>query len=298
MISPHIFIVGETASGKSSFSLACAQELDCEIINTDSLLFYKGLDIGTAKPSVADRHKVKHHLIDVSEIGEELTAADFVEQARVILKNDSRFLCVGGSGFYVRALDVGLLPLPKTSSAAKEKARNVEDPVSELSRVDPVTLETLSVNDLYRVRRALEVFFQTGKPLSEWKRDFDSSPQIIKVGFHVPREVLALRVESRARAMLKNGLIEETNAILNKLHGQSWKPLESVGYKQICMFLRNEIASEEELIEEICLRTMQLAKKQRTWFRGDASVKWFDHTQTTEAEEYIAKTFEENKWKV
>jgi len=296
--APHIYVVGQTASGKTSFSLDLAEKLGLEIINTDSLLFYKGLDVGTAKPSKSEQARVKHHLIDVANVGEEFTAARYEQEITPLLNSDEKkFLCVGGSGFYIKAVDVGLLPLPETDPKVKEEVLEIKDPVSMLKKVDAQTLEKISENDLYRVNRALEVYLQTGKALSKWKSEFNSKPFAKKIAFEFERSELLMRVEQRTQVMLESGLIEETKKVLEQTE-ESWKPIQSIGYKQVVDFLKGDIASLEEVKELIVTKTMQLAKRQKTWFKADLSVKWFSYSKRDEALNYAENLFKENQWRV
>lgn len=297
-MAPHVYIVGQTASGKTGFSLDLAEELNLEIINTDSLLFYKGLDIGTAKPTKDEQSKIVHHLIDTSNPGDELTAADYLNEAKQLLKDDSkRYLMVGGSGFYINALDVGLLPLPETDPKIREEVLGLTNKVELLKEVDPDIFDKISENDLYRVGRALEVFKQTGRPLSQWQKEFDPKPLAKKIAFELERDFLRSRITERASLMVKEGLVEETKKALEKGF-PDWKPLHSVGYAQVLKYLSGEIETEVAMIEEMVNKTMQLSKRQKTWFKKDKSVKWFDFEDKAGARDYIIKTFEENSWRV
>lgn len=299
-ISPHIYIVGQTASGKTGLSLDICQELniDCEILNTDSLLFYKGLDVGTAKPTKLEQGKVKHHLIDICKAGEEFDASDYLSQAKNILASpDKSFLCVGGSGFYINALDVGLLPLPETDRLIKEAVMLIKNPVEELEKVDLKIFDKISRNDLYRVRRALEVYKQTGKALSLWQSEYKPKPLAKKIAFELDRGFLRERITERAKLMIKGGIIDEAKLLLEGGY-KDWKPLSSVGYAQVLKYLSGEIKTESEMIDEMVTKTMQLSKRQKTWFKKDKSVTWFDFTDKAKAKEFVIRAFNEDSWKV
>lgn len=298
--APHIFIVGPTASGKSDFSLMAADSLGCEILNTDSLLFYKDLNIGTAKPSKEDLRLVKHHLVNICSVGEDVNASDYTSMAAGILKAPAqkKLLCVGGSGFYINALNKGLLPLPETDQKVVEKVDEVSDPVSILKKIDPQTLNTISENDLYRVKRALQVFYQTGKTLSEWKREYTLKPFAKTIGFKSKnRDELYERVTKRTKAMVENGLLDEVKEILKDPKSKNWKPLKSVGYLQAVEYICGEIKTKDELIEKIINKTMQLAKRQKTWFKKDKDTTWFHYNECQKALDHIKNLFEENLWK-
>ncbi len=297
-MSPHVYIVGQTASGKTGLSIDLCDELGYAILNTDSLLFYKGLDIGTAKPSTEELSRVKHHLIDVCDPGEEYTAATYLENAKAVLKTEGKkFLCVGGSGFYINALDVGLLPLPKTDPEIRELVLTIENPVEELEKVDPEIFNKISKNDLYRVGRALEVFKQTGKPLSQWQKEYTPKPFAKKMAFDLDRGFLRERITERARIMVKEGIVDEAKTLIDQGFGD-WKPLHSVGYAQALKYLSGELKTEDDMVEEMVHKTMQLSKRQKTWFRKDKSVTWFDFSEKKKAKEFIKNCLEEDLWKV
>ena len=298
--APHIYVVGQTASGKTSFALELSEKLDLEILNTDSLLFYKDLSIGTAKPSQAELKKVKHHLIDICEVGEELTASNYEKRADDILRASLiPMLCVGGSGFYIKALDVGLLPLPETDLNIKAQVEKIEDPVADLKTKDAQILQKISENDIYRVRRALEVFYQTGKPLSKWQEEFNPEPYAKKMAFEVERSELKKRIEMRADQMLKEGLIDEVESLLKmNPEAESWKPLHSVGYEQVLQFLEGQYDSVKKMKEDIVTRTMQLSKRQKTWFKKDKTVTWFELKDYKKAKNFVEQSFEEHSWRV
>jgi len=298
--SPHLYIVGQTASGKTGFSLDVAEKLGLEIINTDSLLFYKDLRIGTAKPSAEELSRVNHHFIDVCDVGEELTASAYEKEAGHLLdKSEKSFLCVGGSGFYIKALDSGLLPLPETDLKIKAEVLELSDPVAELKKVDPLFFDKISENDLYRVGRALEVYKQTGKPLTQWQTEFSARPLAKKIAFDWERSKLKERISQRADLMLKEGFVDEVRDLLK--HKQkvldSWKPISSVGYLQVVQYLNGEIKTLSDLREEIVLRTMQLSKRQKTWFKKDQTVTWFESGDYKKAADFIKAAFEENQWR-
>ena len=299
MRTPHIYIVGQTASGKTGLSLELCEELDLEILNTDSLLFYKDLSIGTAKPSINELKKVRHHLVDVCELGEELTASAYEKKASQVLENaENPMLCVGGSGFYIKALDVGLLPLPETDLKIKAKVEEIKDPVADLKEKDIKIFDKVSENDIYRVRRALEVFYQTGKPLSKWQEDFDPQPIAKKIAFEIERSDLRDRVKERTDEMVKMGLIDEVESLLKKHpEAQNWKPLHSVGYEQVLSFLAGGYKSIEDMKEDVVVRTMQLSKRQKTWFKKDETVTWFQLKDCKKAKDFVKQSFEENSWR-
>ncbi len=297
-MSPHVYIVGQTASGKTGFSLKLCEDFGYEILNTDSLLFYKGLDAGTAKPSKQERLRVKHHLIDICKPGEEFTAADYLKSAKEVLSTmGKKFLCVGGSGFYINALDVGLLPLPKTDQKIRELVLKIKDPVKELEKVDPQIFNKISKNDLYRVGRALEVFKQTGKPLTQWQKEYHFKPYAKKIAFNLDRKFLRDLITKRARQMVKAGIIDEVKILLDSGY-KTWKPLSSIGYTQVLKYLSGEIQTENKMLEEIVHKTMQLSKRQKIWFKKDSSVTWFDFSEKKKAKKFVENCLKGSLWKV
>lgn len=296
-----MYIVGQTASGKTSLSLKLSESFGAEILNTDSLMFYKDLSIGTAKPNKEELRQVKHHLVDICEAGEDLNASDYSNKASKILEeSDKRFFCVGGSGFYIDALDKGLLPLPETDPEVVERVNQIKDPLSDLISKDPRTLDSIAKEDLYRVKRALQVFYQTGRPLSEWKKEHKLSSYAKKIALHLERDELLKRVRLRTEAMLKDDLLlEEVKEVLKNEASKDWRPLRSVGYKESLEFLRGEISSKSELKEKIITKTMQLSKRQKTWFKKDKSVKWFSNKEEfLRIKDYVEALWENDQWRV
>lgn len=297
-MTPHIYIVGQTASGKTGLSLEVAEALGAEILNTDSLLFYKGLNIGTAKPSKDELQKVTHHMVDIKSVGEVLTASDYGALAKSILESASKpLLCVGGSGFYIDALDKGLLPLPHTDPEVIKKVEAIEDPAAELKKHDPDFFKKISENDLYRVKRALQVFIQTGKPLTQWQKDFKPKAAAKKIAFAVDKEELLKRVKLRVESMFAGGLLEEVEEILKTPESKNWKPLSSVGYAQVLAYFDGQIEGVKSLKEEIVTKTMQLAKRQKTWFKKDQTVEWFTYAEYKKAKDFVVNAIKENQWK-
>jgi tRNA dimethylallyltransferase len=299
--SPHFYIVGQTASGKTSLSLKLAEDLKAEILNTDSLLFYKNLNIGTAKPTPSELSRVAHHMVNICDIGEDMNASDYAIKAEKILKQENKFFfCVGGSGFYIDALDKGLLPLPETDPAVVKKVSAINNPVQMLEEVDSKTLESIAKEDLYRVKRALQVYIQTGKPLSLWKKENRLKPFAKKIALNIEKDELLKRVKLRVDEMFVNqGLLEEVEEILKDHRSKNWRPLGSVGYKQCLDYLNGDYKSLDELKEDIVTKTMQLAKRQKTWFKKDKNLKWFEYNcDYKEIRDYVLKLWESDQWRV
>jgi tRNA dimethylallyltransferase len=294
---PIIIITGATASGKTSLSLELAQTLHkenipAEIINFDSLLFYKDLNIGTAKPTADELNTVKHHLIDICTIQEEMNASRFCELALPLVKemhqNAIIPILVGGSAFYIRALVKGMY---EGKSISKETRSLVEKITlekgysfirSELKTNDPLSFNDLHENDEYRNIRAYEFFIQEGRPISEEKMkindpyDFSDSEHedwdILHFYLDIPKEDHWPIIEKRTKHMIDAGLIAEVEAILKRsdISGEE-KSLQSIGYKEtvdhINLLKGDEQASLNDLIEKIYIATRQLAKSQKTFFK-------------------------------
>lgn len=288
--NPIIFVVGPTGVGKSGFALEAAKTLNGVILNCDSVQTYRELDIGTAKPSKEERLQVPHFLFDAVGPGEVLTAGDFRRLALPILEAqlpNHPVFAVGGSGFYIQALDKGMFEIEKVDPKKEEElrkqleARSQKDLYQELEKLDPGSAEELNPNDSYRIQRALIIYHGLGRRLSDLKKEF--RPQklpypIIKIGFTMERQKLRERIEKRAKQMLEAGLIDEVKSLVEKGF-KDWPLLQSVGYKQVLQYLNGEL-SESELLPEITLRTVQLSKRQMTWFQRDKEIQWFDLGQS------------------
>ena len=280
-----IGVVGPTASGKSALGLALARASGGEIVSCDSLQVYRGLDVGSAKPTRAEQAAVRHHLIDVVDPDQGFTAAEYARRAREaiadIAARGRRPFVVGGSGLYLRALLTGLFAGPSRDEALRQRLERLAGRFGDarlhrvLRRVDPEAAARIEVRDRVRVIRALEVFRATGRPLSEAHRagsDALAGFDVRLLGLNPPREVLRAAVERRTDAMLAGGLIEETRAVLAR-HPEGVRPLEAIGYRQAVAVLRGELevaAARRDIVKE----TMRYAKRQMTWFRHQAQVEW------------------------
>lgn len=294
---PLIFVVGPTGVGKSGFALEFAKAHGAVILNCDSVQMYKGLNIGTAKPTPAEQARVKHVLFDVFEPGGVLTAGDYRRLAVPVLNEELQshpVLAVGGSGFYIQALEKGMFVLDRIPAEVEERINARIDAMSpqaryrELESVDPETADDLNPNDSYRIGRALIVYHGLGKKLSQLKKEFrpQSLPYpLIKMGLKMDRTKLRDRIAARTKAMLASGFIDEVRGLLGQGLAD-WPLLQSVGYRQVMAHLRGELATEK-LADEITLRTVQLAKRQMTWFQRDQSIRWFDATDLRPAAEWL-----------
>ncbi len=295
-----LYVIGPTASGKSDFALQVAQELQWPIVNCDSLQVYRKVNIGTAKPTLAEMKSVPHYLFDFVEPPETLTAADYLEEVKKNqehLKHSPR-LFVGGSGFYVQALEKGLYPNSNVADSVKEKVslwleeEGYEGLYNWIQQKDLQFAQSISLNDHYRVRRAVEVMLSQDKNMTDLKKEMEQGTfsilpehQSYKIAFKADKVKWRDRVTQRTRKMLSLGFVDEVKSLLD-LGLEEWPPLKSVGYKEIGLFLKGEIV-QDDLEERIVTSTMQLIKKQMTWFKRDQSIVWFDISEQEKAFEYI-----------
>jgi tRNA dimethylallyltransferase len=284
---PLVVILGPTAVGKSELAIELAQNFGLEIINADSMQVYRGMDIGSAKPSLKERNLVPHHLIDIKDPGEDFSAAQFKDEASTIIfslaKENKKALVVGGTGFYIKALTKGLFPAPSADLKLREKLKEKERTegkgclYKELKKVDPKAASKLHPNDTFRIIRALEVFYLTGKPISlqhETHQFKHAYFNLLKIGLMRDRKELYLRIEERVDQMLKSGFLNEVKGLLESGCSPTAKPFQSLGYKQILSHLQGDL-SLEEAVGLIKKNTKRYAKRQLTWFRKDSEIKWF-----------------------
>lgn len=282
-----IAIVGPTASGKSAAAMRVAEHLPVEIVSVDSAQVYRGLDVGTAKPSAQDRARVAHHLIDVCEPDDPYSAARFARDAAAALRDIAARgrlpLLVGGTLLYLRALTQGLHALPDADPAVRAalEARAAREGWpslhADLARADPETAARLSPRDAQRVQRALEVFVTTGRPLSDWLRE--AGPQAPAADVAVvsleplDRAVLHRRIAGRFEAMLADGLLEEVRTLRDRPGLHAGLPsMRAVGYRQAWAWLDAQAGTAPPTLAALrdagVAATRQLAKRQLTWLRG------------------------------
>ncbi len=284
--SPHplVVIVGPTASGKTALSIALAQEVDGEIVNADSVLTYRGMDIGSAKPSVDERSDVPHHLIDMWEIDHDATVAEFQELARAAIKDVTRRqkipILVGGSALYIRAV-IDALDFPGTDRhlRAKWQAKAEEIGPEALHRLlaerDPVAANMILATNHRRVVRALEVIELTGQPFKASLPAYESIyPRLLMIGLKIDREILDQRIEQRVDDMWGAGLIDE----VQRLPDLAGSPTASraIGYQQVLTFLAGE-CDENQAREDTITGTKKLARRQDRMLHKDPRTIWFDY---------------------
>lgn len=297
-MNPLIFIVGPTASGKSAVGLALAREFSGGILNCDSLQVYKRLDIGTAKPTEAERSQAPHFLFDFVDPGRVLTAGDFRKEALKVLEKElpsKPLFAVGGSGFYVQALEKGMFDVAKPSEELDRQVRErlksegLSALYEELQRKDPDYAEAISPNDSYRIVRALVVIAESGKTMTEVKASFQVQRlpyETLKIGLNPDREVLRERIGERVEAMMRVGFLGEVESLLKDGY-ESWPPLLSVGYRECVDHIQGRL-SKDKLVPTIIDKTWKLAKKQRTWFKRDSEIHWLENGDLmTQARELV-----------
>ncbi|MGA9977072.1 MAG: tRNA (adenosine(37)-N6)-dimethylallyltransferase MiaA [Candidatus Sulfotelmatobacter sp.] len=286
-----LVLLGPTGSGKTALSLALAERLGGEIVNCDSVAMYREFEIGTAKPTIAERGRVPHHLFDVVEATGFMTAGEYARQARRVVREVSGRqrlpIVVGGTGLYLRALLDGLFSGPGRSEELRERLRERAAGRGSsylhkiLGRLDGATAEKIHANDMPKLIRAIEVCLTSREQgarqkMSElWQRqgrDPLRGFRVLRVGLDPDREALYERINQRARRMFDEGLVEETQALVRK-YGVAARPLASLGYKQAAEFLRGELGREQAIVAAQQAHR-NYAKRQMTWFRREPEVNW------------------------
>jgi len=286
-------LVGPTAVGKTVVTINLALGLGGEIVNADSLQVYRELDIGTAKPTPAERALVRHHLVDIASPDEAYDAARYMREGRQVIRELKARgvlpLVAGGTGLYIKALLHGLFADGGASPAIRERLQKevhlqgLAALYERLSRADPETAARLPPGDTYRIVRALEVVEATGRPLSALLAEHrfrDSPYATVKLGLTMPREELYARIDLRVDLMLAAGWLEEVERLLNRYEA-SIKPLQSLGYRHLVAYLQGQVGWEEA-VAQIKQDTRRYAKRQFTWFRADPEVRWFHPGQQEE----------------
>lgn len=280
-----VAIVGPTGSGKTALSLALAERFGGEIVNCDSVALYREFEIGTAKPSASERARAPHHLLDIAEPTQTVTAGEYARRARKVLeeiKSRARLpIVVGGTGLYLRALLEGLFAGPQRSEELRERlrSRTREKPAGHLHRIlmrlDAEAALKIHANDEPKLIRAVEVCLSATQKMSAlWQQGRTplTGFRIFRIGLDPDRDALYTRINERARRMFEAGLIEETKRLREK-YGDSAYPLGSLGYKQAVQFLRGE-ADHKTAVWAAQQAHRNYAKRQMTWFRREPNVEW------------------------
>ncbi|WP_258805476.1 tRNA (adenosine(37)-N6)-dimethylallyltransferase MiaA [Pseudarthrobacter sp. NS4] len=279
---PVIAVVGPTGSGKSDLAVSLALELDGEVINADAMQFYRGMDIGTAKITMAERRGVPHHLLDILDVTQEASVSDFQEQARKLIEDiharGKRAILAGGSGLYVRAaLDVlefpGTDPDLRRQLEAELAAQGTSALLARLQAVDPVSAGRLS--DDRRIIRALEVHQLTGRPFSSFMPQREYLQPAVQIGLAVDREVLRERLAQRVHAMVDKGLLTEVRQLDAQGLRQGKTAPRALGYSQFLQVI-DGTATVAQAADDTIVATRQFARRQLTWFRADPRIGWLD----------------------
>jgi tRNA dimethylallyltransferase len=286
-----VVIAGPTGTGKSELALRLAEAIGGEIVNYDSVQIYRGFDIGSAKPSVETRSLVPHHLFDIVDATEEFNAADFAAAAervcsQIVARGNVPIL-TGGTFFYLRALLSGLPAMPPRDEAARKRIRSIaERPRGPghlhrwLRRVDSASASRIAPGDRHRVERALEVWMSAGRAISTYDRPSAGTPErfpSLKLALALDRPELNRRLDERVEQMYRNGLVEETRALLQRFPPDA-RPFGTIGYLEAVAFVSGKLGLEAA-IAETKRRTRAYAKRQMTWLRSERNVQWIEATE-------------------
>ncbi|MDC8449036.1 MAG: tRNA (adenosine(37)-N6)-dimethylallyltransferase MiaA [Nitrospira sp.] len=283
---PLIVLLGPTAVGKSRIATQVAKHLDTDVLAADSRQVYRGMDIGTDKPTAEERQGVPHRLIDLVDPGETFNAGWYRRVATAEIERLYRMgrlpFIVGGTGLYIRTLVKGLCPAPQADPAVRADLKKLRDDrgrdglYAELMRVDPETATRLHPNDVSKVMRALEVYRLSGRPLStaQAEHGFHETPfSALLIGLERRKETLYGRIEERIDWQLTHGMVEETRLLLDEGYGRELGSMKGLGYRQVGAYLANE-CDYAEMVRRFKRDTRRFAKRQMTWFRSEAGVAW------------------------
>lgn len=284
--APLLALVGPTASGKTETALQIAERLGLEIVSVDSMLLYRGMDVGTAKPTASERARVPHHLIDVAEPREPFSVSRYQALARAALEEIAsrghRALLAGGSGLYFRAI-VDDLVFPATDPSTREELEAQASMLGagrmyeRLAALDPVAAGKIEPANVRRTVRALEVAAVTGRPFSSFAEAWERYPdeRVRAAGIGMARDVLARRIETRVDLMLANGFVDEVRGLVERGFGGWLTSSQAIGYAELARHLAGELSLEEARSATV-KRTKALARRQLAWFRRDPRIRWFE----------------------
>ncbi|QXE85713.1 tRNA (adenosine(37)-N6)-dimethylallyltransferase MiaA [Geomonas nitrogeniifigens] len=280
-----LVVGGPTGSGKSDLALKLAEQIDAEIVNADSMQIYRGLDIGTAKPSPEELARVPHHLIDIVSPDQDFTASDFRREASAAIEDidrrGKRAIVVGGTGLYLRALLEGLVDSPTGDPQLRRQFDDIpgDELLRRLADVDRETAARLHPNDRVRLVRALEVYTQTGRPISAFRAEHGFSGdhyRALKLAISVDRAELYRRIDARVERMLEKGLVEEVRKLLLQGYSRELKSMRSIGYKEVTAYLAGEMTLDEA-VTLIKRDSRRYAKRQMTWFGRENDIYWLEY---------------------
>ena len=300
---PLILIVGPTAVGKTELAIQLAERLNGEIVSADSRLFYRGMDVGTAKPTPEEQARLPHHLIDIADPDEILSLAVFQQKARdaiadIHTRNKIPFL-VGGTGQYIRAVTEGWTPPEvRPDEKLRDELERLKDEKGiiwlhdKLHSLDPQAAEKIDARNFRRTIRALEVILTTGKPFSTQRGQSKSPYQLITIGLTRPRTELYERVDQRIEMMFANGFLDEAKRLVEKGYSPSLPTMSAIGYRECIRVINGEL-SEEQAKAEIRRATRVFVRRQANWFKeSDPNIRWFgvEASVVDEIEPYIRKS--------
>jgi tRNA dimethylallyltransferase len=288
-----LILLGPTGVGKTGVSLLLARELGTEIISADSMQIYRGMDIGTAKPSPEERAAVVHHMIDIVDPTEAFSTGRYIEAVVPVIEGLHRQgkvpLVAGGTGLYIRAMTRGIFSGPSADWTLREKLLSVEheEPgslYSYLLDIDAGAAEKIERNDTRRILRAIEVCMKGRERMSSLQENLTSPLpyEFVKIGLIRERKELYRMIDSRVDAMIRDGLEEEVKRVLD--HRPDRTPLQAIGYKELAGYLEGEI-TKDEAVRLVKRNTRRYAKRQLTWFRKEGDIAWIDVTGVLYAEE-------------
>ena len=285
---PAVVVAGPTGVGKTAVAIALAREIGGEIVGADSVQIFRYMDIGSAKPTPAERAAAVHHMIDVADPDEPWDAARYAREARrrvAEIHGRGRVpLVAGGTGLYIRALTKGIFPAgvsdPETRNRLRAEVASEGAPAlhRRLAARDPRAAGRIHPHDAFRIVRALEVIAATGRPLSEHQAEHgfrDAPYRLFRIGLHREREVLYRNIETRVDAMLAAGLEDEVRGLLDRGYGPELKPMGAIGYRHMVDFLAGRVG-REETVRLLKRDTRRYAKRQLTWFRAEAGTRWVE----------------------
>ncbi|MGA7145069.1 MAG: tRNA (adenosine(37)-N6)-dimethylallyltransferase MiaA [Desulfobacterales bacterium] len=286
-IRPRVIVIcGPTALGKTSAAMRLAEIFDGEIVGADSMQIYRHMDIGTAKPTAKEKAQVKHHMIDIIDPDERFDARQYAVMARerveTLYRRNKIPFVVGGTGFYIKALLNGLFETEAEGENIRNGLKKEADIhgaaflYDRLCRQDPEASKKIHPNDAYRIIRALEVLAMTGKAISGLHKahGFNDHPFVVlKIGLHIPREILYDRINKRVDVMIDHGLLDEVKGLLAMGCSPDSKSMQSIGYRHMVDFIYGD-CSWEETVRTFKRDTRRYAKRQMTWFRADPEIIW------------------------
>lgn len=285
---PLLVIAGPTAIGKTRIAIELAKELNGEIISADSRQIYKGMDIGTAKPSKDEQAAARHHMLNVVNPDGHFSVGEYKRSAEKTIEDiwqrNRLPIIAGGTGLYIRAVIDGLWEGPKADNELRDKLKKEEEAFGKgclykkLKEIDPETAEKTKPNDLVRIIRSLEVYYKEGKPISYFHRAHgfeEKKYNAVIIGLTMDRKMLYKRIEERVDKMINSGLVDEVKALLKKGYDENIISMTGVGYRQVIGYLRGDY-NLEEAVRLIKRDTKRYAKRQYTWFNQDKRIEWFN----------------------